>query len=120
MEEIIDTKLTRKELNWDERACVCVVLVSGGYPGKYEKGKEISGLEKVKRMKDIFVFHAGTKLAPNRHCVTNGGRVLGVTALGDSIKGAVDRAYEAAKGIHFAGMYYRKDIGYKALNSPLA
>lgn len=115
MEEIIDAKLTRKELNWDERACACVVLASGGYPGKYEKGKEISGLEKVKKMKDAFVFHAGTRLTPDRHCVTNGGRVLGATALGNNIEDAVNKAYEVAEGIHFDNIYYRSDIGYRAI-----
>lgn len=109
-----------RTLEWDNRACVCVVCASGGYPGNYEKGKEISGLEEVAKMKDkdIVVFHAGTKsLIANgkSHIVTNGGRVLGVTGLGNTIKEAINRTYQAVEKIHFEGMHYRKDIGYRAL-----
>lgn len=110
-------------LNWDRRSCVCVVCASGGYPGKYEKGKEIVGLEKVKILPDIVVFHAGTKsLIANgkSHIVTNGGRVLGVTGLGNTIKQAIEQTYEAVKMIHFDGMHYRKDIAQKALGSAVA
>jgi phosphoribosylamine--glycine ligase len=108
-------------LNWDRRSCVCVVCASGGYPGKYEKGKEIAGLDKVKTLPDIVVFHAGTKKI-NSHtamerCVTNGGRVLGVTGLGNTIKEAIEQTYEAVKVIHFDGMHYRKDIAQRALGS---
>lgn len=107
-------------LNWDSRACVCVVCASKGYPGEYEKGKEIFGLDEAKKMKDVIVFHAGTKELNNsrtqeRKIVTNGGRVLGVTGLGGSIKEAISRAYQAAGKINFEGMHYRKDIGRKAL-----
>lgn len=116
-------KLTRfKSLNWDKRACVCVVCASGGYPGNYEKGKEIFGLGTAAAMKDVVVFHAGTKdLAHPRtrelKIVTNGGRVLGVTGLGNTIKEAVDKTYQAVEKINFEGMHYRKDIGRKALLS---
>ncbi len=116
MEEIIDGKLTKKELNWDEKTCVCVVLASGGYPEKYEKGKEISGLEEIKKMKDVFIFHAGTKITENGKYLSSGGRVLGVSALADDIKDAIKKAYNAAGKIHFANMYYRKDIGHKAVS----
>ena len=105
-------------LSWDNRACVCVVCASGGYPGNYEKGKEIFGLDEAAKMKDVVVFHAGTKsLIANgkSHIVTSGGRVLGVTGLGNTIKEAIDRTYQAVEKIHFEGMHYRKDIGYKAL-----
>jgi len=107
-------------LSWDNRACVCVVCASGGYPGDYEKGKEIFGLEEVDKMKDIVVFHAGTKeLANLRTCeqeiITNGGRVLGVTGLGNTIKEAIYRTYQAVEKIHFEGIHYRKDIGRRAL-----
>jgi phosphoribosylamine--glycine ligase len=109
-------------LTWDNRACVCVVLSSGGYPGDYEKGKEIFGLEETDRMKDVVVFHAGTKLTPNSELrtpnyLTNGGRVLGVTGLGNTIKEAIDKTYQAVGKINFEGMHYRRDIGYKAMTN---
>jgi phosphoribosylamine--glycine ligase len=105
-------------LSWDSRACVCVVMASGGYPGNYAKGKEISGLEEAAKMEDVVVFHAGTKsLIANgkSHIVTDGGRVLGVTGLGNTIQEAINRSYQAAGKISFAGAHYRKDIGRKAL-----
>jgi len=101
-------------LKWDNRACVCVVCASGGYPAKFEKGKEISGLEEVAKMDDAVVFHAGTKQSSVKY-LTNGGRVLGVTGLGNTIKKAIDRTYQAVEKIDFAGMHYRKDIGRKAI-----
>jgi phosphoribosylamine--glycine ligase len=108
-------------LNWDSRACVCVVCASGGYPGEYEKGKEIFGLDEAAKMKDIVVFHAGTKKLITHNSklrtITNGGRVLGVTGLGNTIKEAIDKTYQAVDKIHFAGMHYRRDIGYRALSS---
>ncbi len=96
-------------LNLDNRACVFVVCASGGYPGKYEKGKEISGLDDVVKMKDVVVFHAGTKIQKSDvrsqklelRYITNGGRVLGVTGLGDTIKGAIENTYRAVNKIHF-------------------
>jgi len=109
-------------LEWDERPCVCVVCTAGGYPGDYERGKEIAGLEEVTNIKDIMVFHAGTKMlrAPSAELgakyVTDGGRVLGVTGLGNTIKEAIDKTYQAVDKIHFDGMHYRKDIGYKAIS----
>ncbi|BAU22468.1 phosphoribosylamine--glycine ligase [Caldimicrobium thiodismutans] len=96
-----------------DKACVCVVVASKGYPGSYEKGKVITGLERVKNMADIMVFHAGTKKEGDTF-YTNGGRVFGVTALGNTISQAIQRAYEAVNLIHFEGAYYRKDIGKKA------
>lgn len=116
-------KLSRvKNLEWDSRVCVCVVCASGGYPGNYEKDKVISGLEDVEKMKDITVFHAGTKARivndPGQRqeveYLTNGGRVLGVTGLGRTIKDAIDNTYRAVEKISFDGMHYRKDIGYRA------
>jgi phosphoribosylamine--glycine ligase len=107
-------------LKWDARACVCVVCASGGYPGKYDKGKEISGLDEAAKMKDVVVFHAGTK-KDTRHktqdtsFITDGGRVLGVTGLGNTIKVAIDTTYQAVEKINFEGMHYRKDIGRKAV-----
>jgi phosphoribosylamine--glycine ligase len=112
---------TLGSLKWDKRACVCVVCASGGYPGDYEKGKEIFGLEQAQKLKDIVIFHSGTRL--KRDCeplaakfITNGGRVLGVTGLGSSIKEAIDKTYQAVEKIAFEGMHYRKDIAKKALS----
>jgi len=105
-------------LNWDKKSCVCVVCASKGYPGEYEKGKIIYGLEEVEKMEDIIVFHAGTKLQKindKYEIVTNGGRVLGVTGLGKNIKEAIENTYRAVEKIYFEGMHYRKDIGRRAL-----
>ncbi len=114
VEAAIEGRLDQVELEWDPRAAVCVVLASDGYPGKYETGKVIEGLEKVQEMKDVMVFHAGTRLEGDQF-VTAGGRVLGVTALGDTIASAIERAYEAVSEIKWDGMHYRRDIGQKAL-----
>lgn len=111
---LLDEKLSDTEIQWKRESSVCVVLASGGYPGKYEKGKVIKGLDKLKDEKDIFVFHAGTSYN-NGDIVTSGGRVLGVTAIGDGIKEARDKAYKAVGKIKFDGMHYRKDIAERAL-----
>lgn len=110
----IEGKLKSAELSWDPRPAVCVVMASGGYPGSYEKGKAISGLEKAAAIEDVVVFHAGTKKDGDR-IVTAGGRVLGVTALGKDIPGAIERAYQAVSAIKWDGAHYRKDIGAKAI-----
>ena len=102
------------EITYKPQAAVCVVMASGGYPGKYEKGFVIEGLDQVEQMNDVKVFHAGTA-ERDGSIVTNGGRVLGVTALGKTIKDAIDRAYEAVGRIHWPGVHYRRDIGAKAL-----
>jgi phosphoribosylamine--glycine ligase len=114
IEAVIDRRLAKTPIVWEERAAVCVVLAAGGYPGKYEKGREIKGLDNVPQIKDAYVFHAGTELKEGK-VLTSGGRVLGVTALGDSIKFAIQKAYQAVGLVSFAGMHYRKDIGKKAL-----
>jgi phosphoribosylamine--glycine ligase len=114
LEATIDKKLAGQKIQWEERPSVCVVMASGGYPGSYEKGKPISGLRDAAKVRDAFVFHAGTALKGGR-VVTNGGRVLGVTALGSGIQEAIQRAYEAAAKISWEGVYYRKDIGRKAI-----
>jgi phosphoribosylamine--glycine ligase len=111
---ITDRKLSNMSLEWRPEASVCVVAASGGYPGSYEKGKVITGLEDVKRMEGVEVFHAGTAFN-NNDIVTSGGRVLGVTSLGASIKDARDLAYAAMDKIHFEGMHYRKDIAGRAI-----
>lgn len=97
-----------------QRAAACVVAASAGYPGDFRKGLPISGLDEVERMQDTVVFHAGTARQGGQ-TVTNGGRVLGVTALADDLPSAIAGAYEAIGQIHFEGMHYRRDIGYRAL-----
>ncbi len=111
---VAERKLHDSTLKWDDKAAVCVVMASGGYPGSYRKGFEISGLDEALKMEDVMVFHSGTKLQNGRF-VTNGGRVLGVTALGTDIEDAIRHAYEAVGLIHFEGAHFRKDIGAKAL-----
>ncbi len=105
-------KLNKSALEWDKRACVCVVIASGGYPGNYGKGKELFGLDK---QNDIVVFHAGTKLK-NGKIFSDGGRVLGVTGMGDTIQKAIEKTYSAVRKIKFEGMFYRSDIGKNVLN----
>ncbi|MFQ5892126.1 MAG: phosphoribosylamine--glycine ligase [Candidatus Methanofastidiosia archaeon] len=114
LEATIDGKLKEVPLEWDKKSCVCVVVASGGYPGSYQKGKEISGLDKVGERNDVYVFHAGTKKDGNRF-LTSGGRVMGVTGWNDTLKEAIDLTYEAVKEISFEGMHYRRDIGAKGL-----
>jgi phosphoribosylamine--glycine ligase len=112
VEHALEGTLDRAAVDWDRRSALGVVLAAGGYPDEPRKGDEITGLPKA--TEDCRVFHAGTKLDGKR-VVTNGGRVLCVTALGDSLKMARTRAYEAADSIRFEGMQYRKDIGHRAL-----
>jgi phosphoribosylamine--glycine ligase len=111
---VCDGKLDKVDLEWDQRPAVCVVIASGGYPGDYEKGKKITGLDRAGKIKDVVVFHAGTA-EKNGDIVTNGGRVLGVTALGDTIAKAKAKAYEAVDIIKFDGAYCRRDIADKAI-----
>jgi len=101
-------------LEWDRRPAVCVVMSSGGYPDNYVKGYEITGIDQADELKDVKVFHAGTARQDGK-LVSAGGRVLGVTALGETIAAAQKRAYEAAAMIHWKDCYYRKDIGSKAI-----
>lgn len=107
-------RLEEITLRWDPRPAVCVVMASGGYPGDYEKGKVITGLEKAQELEDVAVFHAGTR-EDNGDVVTSGGRVLGVTALGADVAAAQARAYEAVDCIQFEGAYCRRDIADKAI-----
>jgi len=111
-----DGKLRDIKISWKDNASVCVVLASKGYPGSYEKGDIIKGLDALNSKKDLMVFHSGTGIK-NGEFVTSGGRVLGVTALGKNIKDAKMRAYEAIEKIQFSGMQYRKDIGDKAIKA---
>jgi phosphoribosylamine--glycine ligase len=103
-----------RTLEWDSRSCVCVVCAAGGYPGNYFGGAEIGGLDIAATMPGIVVFHAGTKKSGDK-IVTSGGRVLGVTGLGATIKEAISYTYSAVEKIKFEGMHYRNDIGYRAL-----
>jgi phosphoribosylamine--glycine ligase len=110
----IEGSLHKINIEWEDNAAVCVVVASGGYPGKYQKGKAISGLERLKKMKNIIAFHAGTKFQDGE-IVTSGGRVLGITAWDDTISKAKEKAYEGVEEIYFEDMYYRKDIAAKAI-----
>ena len=103
-----------KAVRFGQKAAVCVVLASGGYPGEYATGRPISGIEATLALPDVVVFHAGTALKEGR-LVTAGGRVLGVTALGETMAAAIERAYEAVSKIHFDGMHFRRDIGRRAV-----
>lgn len=111
MEACVDGTLGDLELQFSDEAAVCVVLASDGYPVSYEKGLPITGFEKFEGKDDYFCFHAGTKFDENGRIVTNGGRVLGITALGKTLKEARAKAYEATEWIDFANKYMRHDIG---------
>ena len=114
LEKLAAGQLAGTELAWSPGASVCVVLASGGYPGQYETGKPIAGLDAAAALDNVVVFHAGTRKADGGF-VTAGGRVLGVTARGPDLRAAVARAYAAAGKIKFEGMHYRKDIGTRGL-----
>ena len=112
IESSLGGNLSEAPLQWKEGASMCVILASGGYPKEYEKGKKITGLDEAGNMDDVMVFHSGTRREDDGW-LTNGGRVLGVTALGRDINSARDRAYGAVGRIRFEGMHFRKDIGKK-------
>lgn len=110
---VIDEKLDSVKIEWEDNAAVCVILASGGYPGKYRTGLEITGVEEAEKDPSVIVFHAGTKLESGRY-LTAGGRVLGVTAVAESMDSAREKAYAAAAKVSFPGVHYRRDIGIKA------
>ena len=114
LEACVEGTLDKIELRWRPEASVCVVMASKGYPGGYEKGKVIRGLEEAAKVPGAKVFHAGTAREPDG-IVTSGGRVLGVTALGRTLAEARERAYAAVSKIQFDGVQFRRDIGSKAL-----
>lgn len=118
IEAVYSETLDNLDIKWSDKACACVVMASGGYPEKYETGKEITGLDENGQTDGAYVYHAGTKLE-NGKFYTAGGRVLGVTAAGDSLKSALDDAYKAVGKISFEKAHFRKDIGKKALESGL-
>jgi phosphoribosylamine--glycine ligase len=113
-EAVIDEELEKVQLAWNDNACVCVVMASGGYPERYSKGHVIEGLDTIS---DAIVFHAGTK-KENGCYYTNGGRVLGVTAMAETIEKARERAYHAVSCIHFQDAHFRRDIGIKSFDQP--
>ncbi len=114
MEAAIDGRLDQCSLDIDPRASVCVIMAAGGYPGSYQKGLKITGIDKARQMQDLCIFHAGTAIK-EKTFVTAGGRVLGVTAMGDTIKKAVSKAYTGVSKIKWSKTHYRRDIGQKAL-----
>ena len=111
-EAIIDERLSEINVEWADNSAVCVVLASGGYPKSYKKGFEISGIDDAESLGNVIVFHAGTACREDKF-ITNGGRVLGVTAIGKDLDDAIAKAYAAVKKISFQDMHYRKDIGVK-------
>jgi phosphoribosylamine--glycine ligase len=119
LEATIDGTLEKVTLEWDPRPAVTVVMASGGYPEKYETGKPIRGLDSCAVLKDVHVFHAGTR-KENGVVVTAGGRVLAVTALGETVETARARAYEAVSRIQFEGAHYRRDIALRAVGANVA
>jgi phosphoribosylamine--glycine ligase len=117
VEATAEGQLDKIELKWKRQSAVCVVMASAGYPGPFERGKPIEGLKPATELANVTVFHAGTKRGANGRIETDGGRVLGVTALGDNIAEAARRAYDAVGRIHFEGAHYRRDIAARALRS---
>ncbi|BCR03926.1 phosphoribosylamine--glycine ligase [Desulfuromonas versatilis] len=115
LQSIARGKLTQGSLEWHDKAAVCVVMASGGYPGSFEKGYEIKGLEDAAKIDDLMVFHAGTTLKDAR-IVNHGGRVLGVTGLGASVAEAIEKAYLGVQAIGWEKVHFRKDIGRRALH----
>ncbi len=114
LEACVDGRLSDVEFKWKPGASACVIASSGGYPGSYKTGFEITGLDEVAKMPEVQVFHSGTSFSDGK-VLTSGGRVLGVTAAADTLAEALDKAYEAVGKIQFEGMYFRRDIGHRAL-----
>ena len=110
MEAVVEERLDGQAIQWKKGCAACVVMASGGYPGSYAKGIAIEGLDEGGQVPGATVYHAGTK-QENGRFVTAGGRVLGVTAVGDTLDEALERAYRAVEKIHFEGQHYRHDIG---------
>jgi phosphoribosylamine--glycine ligase len=112
-----DGQLANFDLRWDDASAVCVVMASKGYPGNYEKGSIIKGVETLAVDENVMVFHAGTNHSNSGELIANGGRVLSITALGDNIQSARDNAYSAISKIDWSDGFYRRDIGWRAINS---
>jgi phosphoribosylamine---glycine ligase len=115
MEACIDGRLAEMDFRWTEGASACVIASSDGYPGNYKSGFSITGLDSARRVPGVEIFHSGTTMA-NGALVTSGGRVLGVTAVADSLQQALNRAYQALGEVNFEGMYFRRDIGHRELS----
>ena len=114
IEASIEGRISEGDFRWSSDASVCVVMASGGYPGTFDSGKKIIGLENAEKMEGVKLFHAGTSRRENAF-YTSGGRVLGVTARAADLKKAVERAYDAVSSIGFENVHYRKDIAARAL-----
>lgn len=114
-EAIYNHELDKADIKWHSGSCACVVMASGGYPESYPKGIIMNGFDDKGQVDGCFVYHAGTKLSENGEFLTNGGRVIGVTAKGETLQSALDAAYAGVSKISFDGAHYRKDIGQKAL-----
>jgi phosphoribosylamine--glycine ligase len=117
IEAAVDGRVSAGDFKWSSDASCCVVVASGGYPGSFVSGKQISGLDRASQLANVKVFHAGTSKRDGMF-YTNGGRVLGVTARAPQLSEAINRAYEAVRLIRFEDMYYRKDIGARSLRAP--
>lgn len=117
LEAVLEGRLHQVPLQWKEDAAVCVVMASGGYPGTYQKGKVIQGLEEAAKVEGVVIFHAGTARR-GAHLVTDGGRVLGVTGRGRDVREAIARTYDAVRRITWEGVHFRTDIGAKVLRYP--
>jgi phosphoribosylamine--glycine ligase len=116
-EAIFNHELDKVNINIKSGSCACVIMASGGYPESYPKGIEMFGFNDMGQIDGCFVYHAGTKLSDDGKFLTNGGRVIGVTAAADTLQAALDKAYEGVNKITFDKAHYRKDIGQKALNA---
>jgi phosphoribosylamine--glycine ligase len=114
LEASVQGRLSETQLRWKAGASACVIAASAGYPGSYETGRRITGLEDAARLPGVEIFHSGTSLVDGQY-VTSGGRVLGVTTAASTLQDSLSRAYEALDRVHFEGMYYRRDIGRRAL-----
>ena len=116
-EAIYNHTLDKVDIKWHDGSCACVVMASGGYPESYPKGIEMNGFDEKGQVDGCFVYHAGTKLSDDGKFLTNGGRVIGVTAKGSDLQNALDNAYCGVKKISFEGAHYRNDIGQRALKA---
>lgn len=116
-EAIYNHELNKVDIKWHDGSCACVVMASGGYPESYPKGIEMNGFDEKGQVDGCFVYHAGTKLSDDGKFLTNGGRVIGVTAKGETLQKALDNAYDGVSRISFENAHYRKDIGQRALKA---
>jgi len=116
-EAVYNHELDKLDIKWQSGSCACVIMASGGYPESYPKGIEMNGFDEKGQIEGCFVYHSGTKISEDGKFLTNGGRVIGVTAKSENLKSALDTAYNGVNKIQFEGAHYRKDIGQKALKA---